>query len=68
MRVERLHRWDVSPREAMSIQDELAPSVIAEGDVSDVRYIAAADVAFVDRPEHGRPKVARAAVVVLSYP
>ena len=52
----------------MSIQEELAPSVVAEGDVTDVRYIAAADVAFVDRPEHGRPKIARAAVVVLSYP
>lgn len=36
--------------------------------MSDVRYVAAADVAFVDRPVRARPKVARAAVVVLSYP
>jgi deoxyribonuclease V len=46
----------------------LAPLVVGEGDVTDVRYVAAADVAFVDRPERARPEVARAAVVVLSYP
>lgn len=68
MYVRRLHRWDISPREAIALQTELAPSVVDEGDASSVRYVAAADVAFVDRPEHARPRIARAAVVVLSYP
>ena len=34
----------------------------------DVDLVGAADVAFVDRPAHGRPSLARAAVAVLSYP
>ena len=68
MYVRRMHRWDISPRAAVSLQTEFAPLIVGEGDVSDVRYVAAADVAFVDRPEHARPRVARAAVVVLAYP
>ena len=33
-----------------------------------MHFVGAADVAFVDRPVHGRPSLARAAVVVISYP
>lgn len=68
MKVRDLHAWDVSPRDAMALQVRLAPSVICEGDATDVHLVGAADVAFVDRPAHGRPSLARAAAVILSYP
>ncbi len=62
MRVRELHPWDVSPAEAMRIQRELAARVVAQGGPSQVRYVAGADLAFVERDR------ARAAVVLLSYP
>jgi len=52
----------------MALQVRLAPSVIRGGDVTDVRLVGAADLAFVDRPVRGRPSLARAAVVLVSYP
>ncbi len=52
----------------MALQVRLAPSVICEGDATDVGLVGGADVAFVDRPARGRPSLARAAVAVLSYP
>jgi len=66
----------MAPREAMALQTRLAPQVVLEGDPGDVRCVAAADVAFLDRPlrqAQGRayrrqPALARAAVAVLSYP
>ena len=71
-----LHPWDITPAEAIDLQKRLVPDVIREGDPRDVRLVAAADVAFVDRPlrqAQGRPhrrqpSLARAAVVLLSYP
>ena len=65
MKVEPLHPWDLSPKEAVRLQRQLASWVIREGDVPKdaVRLIAGADVAF-DRP-HGR---AVGAVVVVAYP
>lgn len=66
----------MAPREAMALQTRLAPQVVLEGDPGDVRLVAAADVAFLDRPHRqaqGRayrqqPALARVAVAVLSYP
>lgn len=53
----------------MALQTRLAPQVVLEGDPGDVRLVAAADVAFVDPPQAGRrPGLARAAVLLLSYP
>ena len=63
-----LHSWDVSPPEAIALQARLATQVILEGDPQNVRYVAAADVAFVDRQYRRQPSLARAAVVLLSYP
>lgn len=65
MRVQHLHSWDLSPREAMRLQVELAPRVVRRGELPErsVRLIAGADCAF-DRPL-GRGV---AAVVVLAYP
>jgi deoxyribonuclease V len=65
MRVHQLHPWDLSPKDAMRLQSELASRVIRTGDLdpSRVGVVAGADVAF-DRP-HNR---AVGVVVALSYP
>lgn len=65
MQVNALHPWDLSPREAATLQRELAARVVRHGDVSEraVRSIAGSDVAF-DRPS-GR---AVGAAVVLAWP
>ncbi|HZP57827.1 MAG TPA: deoxyribonuclease V [Dehalococcoidia bacterium] len=59
------HRWDLTPREAASLQREMAAQVVARGGPPehDVRTIAGADVAF-DRA-HRRGV---GAVVALAYP
>ncbi len=62
MQVRQLHPWDMTPEEAMALQRELAPQVVAQGQPQAVRYVAGADLAFVGRNR------ARAAVVLLSYP
>ncbi len=58
-----LHRWDVTPAEAVAIQRELWSRVLACDDLPPLRTVAGADVGF---EEGGR--IARAAVVVLSLP
>lgn len=65
MKVATLHPWDLSPKEAVRLQRELAPRVVREGDLpqDQVRFVAGADVAF-DRPNDR----AVAAVVVLAFP
>jgi len=50
------------------VQKRLASNVILEGAPQEVRHVAAADVAFVDRPYRRQPGLARAAVVRISYP
>jgi len=54
------HPWNVSPGEAIAIQDELAPRVMRQDDFGSVRTVAGADVAFPS--ERG---ISCAAVVVL---
>jgi len=61
MHITRLHRWDVSPAEAIRIQNELRQRVITTPQVGQVRTVAGVDVGV-------RDDRARAAVVVLSYP
>ncbi len=68
MLVRDLHPWDITTAEAIALQKRLAPGVILDGDPQNVRLVAAADVAFVDRPHRRQPSLARAAVVLLSYP
>jgi deoxyribonuclease V len=65
MRVQHLHPWDLSPKEAVRLQTQLAGCVVREGDLpeSDVRFVAGSDVSF-DR-KHNR---AAGAIVVLAYP
>jgi len=61
MKIVSLHRWDVSPSEAMEIQQQLRSRVSMERTVGQVNTMAGVDVSF-------KGEVARAAIVVLSYP
>ncbi|MES9955792.1 MAG: deoxyribonuclease V [Sedimenticola sp.] len=60
---EKLHPWDVSPREAREIQQQLRGRVITSDRLGKVRHVAGVDVGF---EENGR--ITRAAVVLLSFP
>jgi len=68
MRLAQLHSWDVTPVEAIALQRELAPQVVLDGDPGEVRLVAAADVAFVDRQWPRQPTRGRAAVVLMLWP
>ncbi|MCH7952600.1 MAG: deoxyribonuclease V [Chloroflexi bacterium] len=68
MHLERLHEWNLTPVEAIGLQKELAPRVVRDGDPGDVRLVAAADLAFVDRRWPRQPTRGRAAVVLMRYP
>jgi deoxyribonuclease V len=57
------HPWDVSPSQAVAIQEQMRQLVIREDQLGPVRSVAGIDVGF----EAGG-KLARAAVVVLDYP
>ncbi len=64
MRIKNLHPWDVSPSEAMAIQNRLREQVrFTPLDVNRVRWIAGADVSF----DKGSDTIF-AAVVVLELP
>lgn len=62
MRYRELHPWNVSPAQAIKIQEKLASRVVREGRPDNIYFVAGADVSFPNR------ETARAAVVVLSYP
>ncbi len=62
MRFRIPHRWDLTPKEAARLQQELRSRVIAEDRLGDVRLVAGLDAGFDDK------NTARAAVVVLSFP
>ena len=57
------HSWDVSPQEAIQIQNEIRAKVIRHGRLGRVRFVAGADVAF-DNPS----QTAFAGVVILELP
>lgn len=56
-----LHRWDVTPEEAVALQQQLRRQVVLQADLGRVERVAGVDVSF-------RGDRARAAVVVLSFP
>ena len=62
MNYSSLHFWNVTPKEAVKIQQELRDKVVKEGRPSCVRLVAGVDVDFPNRD------TARAAVVVLGFP
>ena len=57
------HRWDVSPKEAVAIQRELASRLVIEDRLEPVHAVAGVDVGF---EQQGR--IARAVVAVFSFP
>jgi deoxyribonuclease V len=61
MKIVSPHRWDASPSEAMEIQEGLRSRVSTERTFGQVSTVAGVDVSI-------KGEVARAAVVVLSYP
>ena len=68
MRLQTLHSWDLTPAQAIALQKELAPRVVRTGDPGDMRLVAAADIAFPERTRGWEGSLARAAVVLMSYP
>ncbi|MDQ6694266.1 MAG: deoxyribonuclease V [Chloroflexota bacterium] len=54
------HKWDVTPQEAFAIQARLASQVSLTPDLRDVKVVAGVDMSAKD--------VARAAVVLLTFP
>src|SRR6266581_1554870 len=63
MRNSPLHEWNIKQNEAIALQRELAKRVVREDRLDEVRHIAGVDMAINE--ESG---MARAAVVLLSYP
>ncbi len=63
MKQGEIHRWDVSPREAIAIQQRLRELVRLEDCFDEVKRVAGVDVGF----EQGNT-VTRAAVAVLDFP
>jgi deoxyribonuclease V len=63
MHFQRLHQWDVTPRQAAQLQRELAALVIHDTplDLARVRHVAGVDVSV-------KNNVSQAAVVVLTFP
>ena len=61
------HRWDVTPKEAIAIQQALREQVITVDEFNDFRMVAGIDVGFAAKQD-GMPKLARAAVVVMRLP
>ena len=63
----RLHRWDLSPREAIALQAELAPLIQQTdglpGGMRGVRTVGGIDIAFADGGE-----TTRSSAVLLSWP
>ena len=57
------HRWNLTPAEAIALQNELRQRVETEDRLPAIRHVAGVDVGF---EQDGR--VTRAAVVVLSFP
>jgi deoxyribonuclease V len=63
MRLHHRHRWDLTPKEAVALQQELRAEVIADRpiDLTAVRLVAGVDVSVKD-------DVSQAAVVVATFP
>lgn len=57
------HPWNLSPSEAIALQEQLRPQVITRDDFGTLRFIAGVDVGF-----EADGTITRAAVVVLRFP
>jgi deoxyribonuclease V len=63
MKAQRLHSWDLTPKEAIALQRELRDRVERADRIGEVRHVAGVDAGFED---DGR--TVRAAVAVLAFP
>ena len=63
MKAQKLHDWQVTAAQAISIQRKLARLVVKEGEPRQVRLVAGVDISVSNRRE-----LARGAAVVLRYP
>lgn len=63
MKIVQRHPWDISPTEAIAIQQQLRGEVVREDRLGPVRHVAGVDVGF----EEGGA-LTRAAVAVLGFP
>lgn len=61
MQVRTLHRWDLSPAEAMAVQQRLRGMVVTRNELGPVRTVAGVDIGTAAERAH-------AAIVVLSFP
>ncbi|MFQ6042074.1 MAG: deoxyribonuclease V [Candidatus Poribacteria bacterium] len=66
MRVKQLHPWRVTPAEARKIQQQLRQRVIMEDVFDEIHTVAGVDIGIKKDKEKG--EIAKAAVVILSYP
>ena len=57
------HTWDLSPQDAIDLQQELRGKVITKDALDEIHSIAGVDVSY-----DAKRKIARATVAVLSYP
>jgi deoxyribonuclease V len=57
------HPWNVTPKEAAAIQEQLSQAVIVEDDLGPVRTVAGVDIGFAENYT-----ITRAAVAVLTFP
>lgn len=63
MKLSQLHPWDVPPKEAIAIQNELRNRITLHDDLGAIKYVAGIDVGF-----ENSGRTTRAAVVLLEYP
>jgi deoxyribonuclease V len=61
MLYKQLHRWDITSEEGRHIQNELRDQVIREDGFGEINRVAGVDLGF-------RQDIARASIVVLSFP
>ncbi len=63
MKIFKRHKWDLSPKEAIELQKQLADEIIDDSplDLANIRYVAGVDVSV-------KNNVSQSAVVVLSFP
>lgn len=63
MEIRNVHRWDVTPQEAIAIQQALRGEVSREDSAGNIHHVAGIDVGFEDGT-----RITRAAVAVLKFP
>ncbi len=62
MKPVRHHKWDLTPKQAIDLQETLATEVVLEDSFQEPEFVAGVDVGF-----EKQGKIARAAVTVLDY-